>query len=106
MDTREKRKAFYNSKAWLEFRAVQLRREPLCKHCLAAGRVTPATEVDHVVPLAKGGDPFGETQNLCRTCHQLKTNAEKSGKPQEVRGCDVHGIPLDPNHPWNREGTS
>jgi len=25
MDTREKRKAFYNSKAWIDFRALQLR---------------------------------------------------------------------------------
>ena len=30
-----------------------------------------------------------------------KQEFEKSGT---LRGCDVHGRPLDPNHPWNNDG--
>ena len=41
-------------------------------------------------------------QSLCKTCHDsIKQRMEKSGV---VEGCDVNGIPLDPNHPWRVEG--
>jgi hypothetical protein len=33
-------KGFYNAAAWRKLRAAQLAREPLCKFCLAEGRVT------------------------------------------------------------------
>jgi hypothetical protein len=35
---------------WARRRAHQLRIEPLCRLCLEAGRVTPATVADHIVP--------------------------------------------------------
>ncbi len=64
-------------------RANQRRRErilterPLCVHCEAQGRVSEATEVDHIVPLWKGGGEHdGNMQPLCHACHAAKTAAE------------------------------
>ena len=36
-------------------------------------------EVDHVVPLERGGEPWqlGNLQALCRTCHIAKTRGER-----------------------------
>ena len=42
--------------------------------------------------------------SLCAQCHNTKTRVvEQLGREFLVRGCDVHGMPLDPNHPWNLE---
>lgn len=49
----------------------------LCLHCLEAGRVTPAEEVDHITPLHLGGaDSDDNKQSLCRSCHAAKTAQE------------------------------
>jgi 5-methylcytosine-specific restriction protein A len=59
-----------------------LKREPLCRRCLKKhdGRIRPATQLDHVVPLAKGGrDTEDNLQPLCDPCHVEKT-AEDFGK--------------------------
>jgi 5-methylcytosine-specific restriction protein A len=63
--------------------------------------------VDHRTPIADGGDPFpalDQLASLCASCHNAKTGAEQAGeKNWLVKGCDVFGYPLDPNHPWNKE---
>ena len=45
-----------------------------CTACGKAGRL----EVDHTVPLQRGGDPwaFDNLQILCRGCHLTKTQGE------------------------------
>lgn len=49
----------------------------LCVPCRAAGRLTLATEVDHVVPKAEGGaDDDSNLQAICDDCHAVKTKAE------------------------------
>ena len=41
------------------------------------GRVRPATEVDHILPLADGGtDDPGNLQAINQECHARKTVAE------------------------------
>lgn len=51
-----------------------LRREPLCRRCVAKDRVTAATEIDHILPLFKGGrDHEDNLQPLCGDCHKEKT---------------------------------
>lgn len=64
-------------------RPVQRRRErmlserPLCVTCERAGRVAAATELDHVVPLWKGGSEHDSNmQGLCHACHAEKTAKE------------------------------
>jgi 5-methylcytosine-specific restriction protein A len=51
-----------------------LRNEPLCRMCRAKDRITPATELDHIIPLSKGGrDHEDNLQPLCAECHKEKT---------------------------------
>lgn len=64
-------------------RPAQRRRErilserPLCVACERAGRVAAATELDHVVPLWKGGsEDDSNMQGLCHACHAEKTATE------------------------------
>ena len=58
-------------------RAQVLREEPLCRICTEAGRITPTTIADHVVPKAEGGtDERDNYQGLCTPCHDVKTAAE------------------------------
>jgi 5-methylcytosine-specific restriction protein A len=48
----------------------------LCRVCLAAGRVEPATCVDHVVPHRGNMGLFWTESNwqpLCKACHDRKT---------------------------------
>lgn len=58
------------SPAWPRLRAAVLAAEPACRDC---GR--PATEVDHIVPLRRGGAELdaANCQPLCRRCHHIKT---------------------------------
>jgi 5-methylcytosine-specific restriction protein A len=78
-----------------------LREQPLCRRCAAQGRTTAATQVDHIVALARGGtDDHDNLQGLCSECHGIKTVEDRTGV---VRGCAVDGMPSDPAHPWNRE---
>ena len=66
--------------AWRKLRAQVLERDGyLCQACKAKGRITPATDVDHIVNKASGGtDDIDNLQALCRACHKAKTQAESS----------------------------
>jgi len=72
LDTEEQ--AFYKSARWQKLRAWKLARDPMCEQCAAEGRTTPATLVDHIVPLKDGGDPMlvDNLQSLCASCHARK----------------------------------
>lgn len=59
-------------------RARLFRRNPLCVECEKAGRVTLATQRDHIVPMFEGGrDDDSNTQGLCVPCHEAKSLAER-----------------------------
>jgi len=67
-------------------RRAVLNEEPLCRMCLAEGRVSASVVVDHIKPLSQGGsDDRGNKQGLCDPCHDAKTKAEavegRRGKP-------------------------
>lgn len=58
-------------------RAALFRSNPLCVLCLLRNRVQLATQRDHIVPLAEGGqDIESNTQGLCKECHDLKSQEE------------------------------
>lgn len=82
----------------MAIRARVLRTEPRCVLCLAAGRAEPATEVDHVVPLFKGGADGGRQgddsnyQSLCSTHHLEKTIAERGFGVKQAVGLDGYPI--------------
>lgn len=68
-------------------RADLFRRNPLCVECKRNGRVTLATQRDHIIPLAEGG-PDDETneQGLCDDCHDAKSAAEATRGRSRARG--------------------
>lgn len=84
--------------AWRKLRALVLSDKPLCEHCERRGLIVQATDVDH-----KDNNPSNNERDnlasLCHSCHSLKTMADMGH--DVYLGCDVNGMPLDPNHPWN-----
>ena len=80
------------------------RTDGLCEHCLAEDRVTLATVVNHILPLARGGEDIdSNTENLCAE-HDAIVTAAQFGKAEAVRGKGVgrDGRPTSGDHPWNR----
>ncbi len=68
--------------AWRKVSKLYLIEHPLCVMCNREGRLTPATEVDHIIP--HGGDVklFWDSNNwqgLCKSCHSKKTVLEDGG---------------------------
>lgn len=90
-----------DGKAWRDLRAYVLSCEPLCRHCTAEGKTMAATDVDH-----RDNDPTNnDLVNLMPLCHQhhsLKTAAEMRGLDYTLRGCLANGVPVDPDHEWNK----
>lgn len=73
--------AWYAHRKWRRLRTAQLQREPLCRHCLDEGRITPANEVDHIEPHKGDRLKFwvGPFRSLCKECHSRVT-AQAEGK--------------------------
>jgi 5-methylcytosine-specific restriction protein A len=93
-----------NSKYRLRGRPLQrrnkrfLQENPLCVMCESNRRVSAAEEVDHIIPLHKGGaDEWWNLQGLCRECHAKKTSKDMG---YQMSGCDVNGNPLSDDHWW------
>jgi len=65
--------------AWQRCRDSYLAQHPLCEQCEREGRTTVANDVDHVVPIRRGGARLDEAnlQSLCRSCHVRKTAMER-----------------------------
>ncbi len=64
--------------AWTKSRNRILQRDcGLCQPCRQAGLVTPARQVDHIVPKTAGGtDDESNLQAICVQCHKAKTARE------------------------------
>lgn len=58
--------------------------EPFCRSCDNNGQQVQATVVDHITPLAWGGeDTPANKQSLCVPCHQDKSARERAeGRPR------------------------
>ena len=94
----------YDTRRWRRESRRFLQKHPLCRMCEQIGKTTLAVLVDHVVPhkgdVAKFWDQAGNWQSLCGTCHSgAKASFERTGR---VKGCGLDGVPLDPQHHWNR----
>jgi 5-methylcytosine-specific restriction enzyme A len=76
-------------------RAQLLKREPLCRLCLAKGRVRPATIADHIRPIAAGGavHDLSNLQPVCAECHNAKTMSDQGKRAKRQIGRD--GWPVD-----------
>lgn len=97
----------YNGSAWKQARALQLRREPLCRMCRELGQYVEAGVVDHVVPHRGDERLFFDTENLqslCKPCHDRHKQAQEHQRDGLVRGAGHAGQPLDRAHPWHTAG--
>ena len=63
-----------STRRWRKLRAAKLRANPICEmpDCRRS-----ATEVDHVISLAAGGDRWAHGSGVCRPCHAAKTVADR-----------------------------
>jgi 5-methylcytosine-specific restriction protein A len=94
---------FYSTQNWTKISKAQLARQPICEGC----EVAPATLVDHVIEITKGGAKRDRRnlRSLCAACHNQRHGAERAGKQWVMpkhKGCDEHGVPRDPAHTWNK----
>lgn len=80
---------------WRKLRERVLARDSyLCLSCLQKGRLTPATEVDHVVPKSAGGsDHMDNLASTCTPCHKDKSLRDKGITPRKRIG--LSGWPED-----------
>src|SRR5262245_11306583 len=87
---------WYCTASWARRRAHQLMIEPLCRLCLEAGRVTPATVADHVVPHRGDFTAFrlGQLRSLCADCHNRPDRTNSRAPVRE-------GTAAGPDEPWN-----
>jgi len=69
----------YDSR-WARYSTLYRREHPLCVECQKEGRVTPATDVDHIIPVTGPDDPLfwdpNNHQPLCHMHHSTKTATE------------------------------
>src|SRR3954468_21802259 len=64
-------------RALQRIRREHFQAEPLCVACEAEGRVSLATELDHIVALCNGGaESPGNRQGLCADHHAAKTQRD------------------------------
>lgn len=95
----------YKTARWQRLRKQQLAKEPFCEKCERQGRTEAATVVDHKAPHKGNENLFFDPRNLQSMC---KPHHDSSKKREENRGvvlgCDENGMPLDPDHHWNRPG--
>jgi 5-methylcytosine-specific restriction endonuclease McrA len=61
----------------MDRRRRYLTAHPLCEECKKHHRASIAVELDHVIPLCKGGvDDETNLAALCIPCHQAKTKQD------------------------------
>lgn len=78
--SKQDRHRFYCSTEWKSFRKRQLKSQPTCERCEV---LTPATQVHHIVDLARDWtrrlDPTN-TECLCHSCHSKITRDRQESK--------------------------
>ena len=63
-------------RSWKRIRDTYIKAHPLCEECQKQGKLTPAEEVHHKLPIKKDGSHSRDNlMSLCRSCHN-KIHAE------------------------------
>jgi 5-methylcytosine-specific restriction protein A len=69
----------------MRMKEVVLIEEPVCRIC----NRKPSTQVDHIMPLCKGGtDERDNLQGVCEECHDTKTANDLGIKQKNKIGLD------------------
>ncbi|MBX3014842.1 MAG: HNH endonuclease [Caldilineaceae bacterium] len=101
---------------WRRVRRIKLAMNPICEECQANGIITSANEVDHILPLARGGTHHPDNlRSLCKSCHSRKTmtelNTHRNAPPDKGRGDQISatqspetGRAMKRVHPRNETG--
>ena|SRR3990172_1519711 len=68
----------YSSAAWIKLRNLYREQNPLCAFCLDQDNYVPMSDVDHKIPISKGGNPWDwdNLQSLCNFHHKQKSARE------------------------------
>lgn len=86
--TQEEIKKIRSSRLWRDkVRITQLFLFPWCNKCEIDGEEpTEAEQVDHIIPLEDGGEPFdpANLQSLCFRCHVIKS-ADENRKRLKIK---------------------
>ncbi len=62
---------------WRKIRGRYIKVHPLCEMCKKVGKLTPAEEIHHIIPLSKGGThDESNLMSLCTSCHSTITARE------------------------------
>ena len=84
--------------AWEKLRKrVMARDNYLCQTCYNAKpqRITPAKEVDHKLPKAKGGtDDLDNLAAICVPCHRAKSARDQGKTPRKTQAYGIDGWPI------------
>lgn len=74
-------------RAWKRIRDRHITQYPLCEMCKNHGRLTPAEEVHHILPLSQGGThEDSNLMSLCKSCHSEITAKEGGRWTSKHRG--------------------
>lgn len=81
----------YNTPQWKSLRELKIDNDPLCELCRPIGRLTPATEIDHIKSISESNYQelfldYDNLQSLCNPCHRFKTNRDKGDKNHLYEG--------------------
>jgi len=102
--TQSKHRKMYG-RAWVKQRLLFLQSNPVCIMCERQGILNGATVVDHIKPHRGDVDLFWDINNwqsLCKTHHDSAKQAEENSGI--IKGGDIFGLPIDPDHHWNGGG--
>jgi 5-methylcytosine-specific restriction protein A len=59
---------------WKRIRDRYTKAHPLCEECQKRGKLVPAEEVHHIIPLSRGGSNATDNlMSLCKSCHSSIT---------------------------------
>lgn len=74
-------------RAWKRIRDRHIAANPLCEECKKHGKLTPAEEVHHILPLSQGGThEDSNLMSLCKSCHSEITAKEGGRWTSKHRG--------------------
>lgn len=79
-DPPQQQRGFYGSNRWRVLSLRKRQANPLCEECERFGRVTAATEVHHLKPVAVYPDLRFEWENLMSVCSECHSKLESAAR--------------------------